>query len=58
MLGVALTERVYRSCPGDVASRGDMTMVGATQSWWDLARAAEPTGLKQNNPRLMDPGRR
>jgi polygalacturonase len=38
---------------GTIDGRADLTMLGATQSWWDLARAAEPTGLKQNNPRLM-----
>jgi polygalacturonase len=38
---------------GVIDGRGDLTMFGADQSWWDLARAAEPTGLKQNNPRLM-----
>jgi polygalacturonase len=42
-----------RGLLGTIDGRGDLTMVGATQSWWDLARAAEPTGLKQNNPRLM-----
>jgi polygalacturonase len=42
-----------RGLLGKIDGRGDLTMIGATQSWWELARAAEPTGLKQNNPRLM-----
>jgi polygalacturonase len=38
---------------GTIDGRGDLAMYGTTETWWDLARAAEPTGNKQNNPRLI-----
>lgn len=38
---------------GIIDGRGDLPMYGSSESWWDIARAAEPTGLKQNNPRLI-----
>lgn len=37
---------------GAIDGRGEMTMLGSTQSWWDLAEAAKAGG-NQNNPRLI-----
>jgi polygalacturonase len=38
---------------GVIDGRGDLAMYGTAETWWQLARDAETTGLKQNNPRLM-----
>lgn len=38
---------------GVIDGRGDLAMYGGSETWWQLAREAETTGLKQNNPRLM-----
>ena len=38
---------------GAIDARGGHVMLGSDQSWWQIARAAEPTGLKQSCPRLI-----
>jgi len=38
---------------GTIDGRGGHVMFGSNQSWWQIARAAEPTGLKQSCPRLI-----
>jgi polygalacturonase len=38
---------------GRVDGRGDLTLYGGTESWWDLALDAKNSGEKQNNPRLV-----
>jgi polygalacturonase len=38
---------------GTIDGRGGHVMLGSNQSWWQIARAAEPTGLKQSCPRLI-----
>jgi len=38
---------------GAIDGRGGHLLLGSDQSWWQIARAAEPTGLKQNCPRLI-----
>ncbi len=38
---------------GTIDARGGHVMLGSDQSWWQIARAAEPTGLKQSCPRLI-----
>lgn len=38
---------------GTIDGRGGHLMLGGSQSWWQIARAAEPTGLKQSCPRLI-----
>jgi polygalacturonase len=38
---------------GTIDGRGGHVMLGQSQSWWQIARAAEPTGLKQSCPRLI-----
>jgi polygalacturonase len=38
---------------GTIDGRGGHVMLGSNQSWWQLARGAESTGLKQSCPRLI-----
>jgi polygalacturonase len=38
---------------GAIDGRGEDTLVGSTQSWWDLAQAAD-SGGEQNNPILVE----
>jgi polygalacturonase len=38
---------------GTIDGRGGHVMLGSNQSWWQIARAAEPTGLKQSCPRVI-----
>jgi polygalacturonase len=38
---------------GAIDGRGGHVMLGSDQSWWQIARAAEPTGLRQSCPRLI-----
>jgi polygalacturonase len=38
---------------GAIDGRGEDTLVGSTQSWWDLAQTAD-SGGEQNNPILVD----
>ncbi|WP_052432675.1 pectinesterase family protein [Streptacidiphilus carbonis] len=38
---------------GRIDGRGDLTVLGTTASWWDLAVTAKDEGLKQVNPRLI-----
>lgn len=38
---------------GTIDGRGGHIMLGSDQSWWQIARAAEPSGLKQSCPRLL-----
>jgi polygalacturonase len=38
---------------GVIDGRGEDTLVGSTQSWWDIAQTAAPGG-EQNNPSLVE----
>jgi len=38
---------------GTIDGRGGHVMLGSDQSWWQIARAAEPSGLRQSCPRLI-----
>lgn len=38
---------------GRIDGRGDVTLVGGTESWWQLAQDAKNSGKNQNNPMLV-----
>ncbi len=38
---------------GRVDGRGDLTLYGGTESWWQLAQDAKAQNKEQNNPRLL-----
>ena len=38
---------------GAIDGRGGHVMLGSDQSWWQIARAAEPANLRQSCPRLI-----
>jgi polygalacturonase len=38
---------------GRIDGRGDLTIYGGTESWWQLAQDAKAQNKQQNNPRLL-----
>jgi len=38
---------------GRIDGRGDVTLVGGTESWWQLAQDAKNSGKNQNNPIMV-----
>lgn len=47
--------RASNGVQGLIDGRGDLKMIGKSQTWWELAKAAKgkPVGTKQMNPRMI-----
>ncbi|NUR30406.1 MAG: polygalacturonase, partial [Catenulispora sp.] len=49
--------RASSGTQGRIDGRGDLTVLGTSTSWFQLAATAKAQGLKQNNPRLIQADR-
>lgn len=43
--------------PGTIDGRGWATLIGRTETWWEMAEQARDTKYSQNNPRLIQTSR-